>query len=63
MDENRKYILQVMETIGFNTEGKSFERCVDLLLQEHIRILQEIEGTNKDTFKREINRLISKPTN
>lgn len=40
-------IIDTMKSLGFDTEGKSFLRNVELLLAEHIRLMQEIKQDNK----------------
>ena len=51
-----------MKTLGFNVEGLSFERCFELLIQEHIKLMSEIETDNIEFLKQEIRRNL-KPTN
>lgn len=56
-------IIETLNSLGFNTEGKSFIRCVELLVHEHIRVLSEIEIDNKEYFKRELRKISTTPTN
>ena len=51
-----------MKTLGFNVEGLSFEECFNLLLQEHVKLMSEIETDNIEFLKQEIRRNL-KPTN
>ena len=53
----------MMETLGFEVSGVPFVRAVELLLGEHIRLMQEIEIDNKEFFKRELERVVKQPTN
>jgi len=62
MTDKQQYLLDTLKTLGFNTEGKSFEYCFELLIQEHIRVLMEVEVSNKEFFRKELNRVL-KPTN
>jgi transcriptional regulatory protein LevR len=63
MKQREKEILDVMETLGFEVRGVPFVRTVELLLGEHIRLMQEIEIDNKEFFKRELERVVKQPTN
>lgn len=56
-------ILDTMACLGFDVQGKSFLKNVEMLLQEHIRLMQEIEVDNKEFFRKELNRVINNPTN
>lgn len=56
-------IIDTMKSLGFDTEGKSFLRNVELLLAEHIRLMQEIEQDNKEFFRKELNRVATNPSN
>jgi len=51
-----------MKTLGFNVEGLSFEECFNLLLQEHVKLMSEIETDNIEFLKQEIRKYL-KPTN
>lgn len=62
MKEKQQYLLSTLESLGFNTKGKSFERVVELLIQEYIKLAMEIENDNKETFRKELERLL-KPSN
>ena len=63
MKQREKEILDMMETLGFEVSGVPFVRAVELLLGEHIRLMQEIEIDNKEFFKRELERVVKQPTN
>jgi hypothetical protein len=63
MKQREKEILDMMETLGFEVRGVPFVRTVELLLGEHIRLMQEIEIDNKEFFKRELERVVKQPTN
>lgn len=63
MKQREKEILEMMETLGFEVRGVPFVRAVELLLGEHIRLMQEIEIDNKEFFKRELERVVKQPTN
>jgi hypothetical protein len=63
MKQREKEILEMMETLGFEVRGVPFVRTVELLLGEHIRLMQEIEIDNKEFFKRELERVVKQPTN
>lgn len=63
MKQREKEILEMMETLGFEVSGVPFVRAVELLLGEHIRLMQEIEIDNKEFFKRELERVVKQPTN
>ena len=56
-------IIEILNSLGFNTKRKSFIRCVELLVHEHIRVLSEIEIDNKEYFKRQLIKLSTTPTN
>lgn len=58
-----KDILETMKSLGFNVEGKTFLRNVDLLLNEYIRLLKEVDIESEEHFKRELERVTQKPTN
>ena len=62
MNTKQQYLISTLKTLGFDTENKSFEKCFELLIEEHIRICMEIEVTNKEFFRKELNRIL-KPTN
>ena len=55
-------LINLMKTLGFNVEGLSFEACFNLLLQEHIKLMAEIETDNVEFLKQEIRKYL-KPTN
>ena len=55
-------LINLMKTLGFNVEGLSFEDCFNLLLQEHIKLMAEIETDNVEFLKQEIRKYL-KPTN
>jgi hypothetical protein len=55
-------LINTMKTLGFNVEGLSFEECFNLLLQEHIKLMSEIEIDNVEFLKQEIRKYL-KPTN
>ena len=55
-------LINLMKTLGFNVEGLSFEACFNLLLQEHIKLMSEIETDNVEFLKQEIRKYL-KPTN
>lgn len=58
-----KNILETMKSLGFNVEGKSFLRNVELLLNEYLRLLKEVDIESEEHFKRELERVTQKPTN
>lgn len=59
----KEYLIDTIKTLGFDVEGKSFERVVEELVHEHIRLMQEIEQDNKEFFKKELKKVITTPTN
>lgn len=42
--------LAVLKELGFDIEGKEYEEVVSDLLEEHIKLMQEIEKGNRQTF-------------
>ena len=59
--EQKQRILHNLKILGFETDG-SFEDCVELLIEQHLLMMQEIEQDNKEFFKKELKRIL-KPTN
>ena len=55
MTEKQQYLVDTLKSLGFNTESKSFESCVEDLIQEHIKVLMEIETENKKLIKTPLN--------
>jgi hypothetical protein len=55
-------LINIMKTLGFNVEGLSFEQCFNVLIQEHIKLMSEIETDNIEFLKQEIRKYL-KPTN
>jgi hypothetical protein len=55
MTEKQQYLVDTLKSLGFNTESKSFESCVENLIQEHIKVLMEIETENKKLIKTPLN--------
>lgn len=49
-----------LSILGF--EGK-LEDCVELLIEQHFLLMQEIEQDNKEFFKRELKRIVNTETN
>jgi hypothetical protein len=62
MKPTEKDLIETMQALGFKTEGKYFNKCVEELLLEHIKLMSEIEHDNKEYFKKELERIL-KPTN
>lgn len=63
MKNQEQDILDTLNSLGFKTENKTFLRNVELLLAEHIRLMQEIEQDNKEYFRKELNRVATNPSN
>lgn len=63
MNEREQNILETLNALGYKTDGKSFLRSIELLLAEHIRLMQEIEQDNKEFFRKELNRIATNPSN
>lgn len=59
----KEYLIDTIKTLGFDVKGKSFDRVVEELVHEHIRLMQEIEQDNKEFFKRELKKIVTTPTN
>jgi len=55
MTDKQQYLTDTLKSLGFNTESKSFESCVEDLIEEHIKVLMEIEAGNKKLLRTEIN--------
>ena len=55
--------IETMKTLGIETEGLSYEKCVENLLNEHILLMQEIEQDNIEFFKRNLRLVSTQPTN
>ena len=55
-------LINMMRTLGFNVEGLSFEQCFEVLIQEHVKLMSEIETDNIEFLKQEIRKYL-KPTN
>ena len=55
-------LINMMRTLGFNVEGLSFEQCFEVLIQEHVKLMSEIETDNVEFLKQEIRKYL-KPTN
>lgn len=49
--------LRVLKEMGFIIEGRDYEDIVAELIEEHIKLMLEIEKNNIKTFKDEIKRL------
>ena len=62
MKPTEKELIETMQTLGFNTEGKQFNKCVEEVLLQHIALMSEIEHDNRAYFQKELER-IKKPTN
>lgn len=56
-------ILEMMSSLGFNVKGKTFLRNVELLINEHIRVLKELDIESEEHFKKELERVTKNPTN
>jgi len=54
--------METLKALGFNVENKTPEECFSLLIEEYILLCQEIEKSNEEQFKKEIQRLL-KPNN
>lgn len=55
MTIKQKYLIATLKSLGYNTENKSFESCIEDLIEEHIKVLIEIEATNKELIKTPLN--------
>ncbi len=54
--------LAVLKEMGFNTDGREYEDVVGDLIEEHIKIMMEVEKTNKQVLVEGVRRLC-RPTN
>lgn len=54
--------LSALEVLGFEVVGKTYEECVQLLIQKYILISMELEEDDNRVFKKELYRVL-KPTN
>jgi len=54
--------MEVFKTLGINTENKTYEQCVEILLHLYIDAMKQIETDNKEFFKQGVKNLL-KPNN
>jgi hypothetical protein len=51
-----------IKTLGINVEDKDYEQVVDILIERFLDLLDEVEATERERFRRDLKR-IQKPTN
>lgn len=54
--------LSILEVLGFEVVGRTFEECVDDLIQKYILLSMEVKQDTNDSFKKELSRVL-KPSN
>lgn len=54
--------LRMIEQMGFQVQGREYEDIIMDLIEEHIKLMWEIEVNNEEQFRREVKRLLL-PTN
>lgn len=54
--------LSTLEVLGFDVVGKTFEECVEELIQKYILLSMEVKQDTNDSFKKELSRVL-KPSN
>ncbi len=58
----RERHLAVLKEMGFHTDGREYEDVVGDLIEEHIKIMMEVEKTNKQVLVEGVRRY-TRPTN
>lgn len=58
----KKQHLAVLKEMGFNTDGRKYKDVVGDLIEEHIKIMLEVEKTNQQILVEGIRRF-TRPTN
>ena len=54
--------LSILEVLGFEVVGRTFEECVDDLIQKYILLSMAVKQDTNDSFKKELSRVL-KPSN
>jgi hypothetical protein len=51
-----------IKTLGINVEDKDYEQVIDILIERFLDLLDELEATERERFRRDLKR-VQKPTN